>query len=67
MSTRDDFIRKYGGSSNTHYDSIEKDPNLKTLTDEGILHTFDLVLSVLSGTIVFHNYFDSRLKLLFFG
>jgi hypothetical protein len=65
--TRDDVIRKYGGSSNTHYDSIEKDPNLKTLTDEGILHTFDLVLSVLSGTIVFHNYFDSSLKLLFFG
>ena len=64
--TKGSFSRAYGGSSNTQYDSIKKDPNLTLLTDQGILDTFDLVLSVLSGTIVFHNYFDSRLKLLFF-
>ena len=64
--TREAVRLKYGGSSNTQYDSIKKDPNLTLLTDQGILDTFDLVLSVLSGTIVFHNYFDSRLKLLFF-
>ena len=64
--TKGSFRRQYGGSSNTQYDSIKKDPNLTLLTDQGILDTFDLVLSVLSGTIVFHNYFDSRLKLLFF-
>ena len=65
--TKDAFSSKYGGSSNKQYDSIQKDPNLTLLTDQGILDTFDLVLSVLSGTIVFRNYFHSRfLKLLFF-
>jgi hypothetical protein len=64
--TRDSVSRKYGGSSNKHYDSIMEDQNLKILTDQGILNTFDLVLTVLSGTIVFHNYSHSCLKLLFF-
>jgi len=53
--TTEAFSRQHGGSSNTQYDSIKKDANLTRLTDEGILHTFDLSLNVLSGTIVFHN------------
>jgi hypothetical protein len=53
--TKEAFSSQYGGSSNTQYESIQQDPNLKLLTDEGILHTFDVGLSVLSGTIVFHN------------
>jgi len=61
--TKEAFSRKHGGSSKTQYDSIKKDANLTSLTDEGILHTFDLGLSVLSGTIVFHNNSHSCLKL----
>jgi hypothetical protein len=60
--TKAAFSRQHGGSSNTQNDSIKLDANLTRLTDEGILHTFDLGLSFLTGTIVFHNNSHSCLK-----
>jgi hypothetical protein len=63
--TKEAFSRQYG-CSNIQYDSIKQDAYLKRLTDEGILHTFDIGLSVLSGIIVFHNNSHSCLKLFVF-